>query len=142
MKKYQFDKVILKGIAQLLAETAIVNVSSFSLRKFIRSMKQFQEGNCDYMNTVVDSLLAMVKESSHKEIFVFNGQSQSGISVVPVKELPSEGYSFFGWFRLERRDQSSPTTETEPMCIYKLGSRGEQELELFLCHNQLQYRVI
>ncbi len=144
MKKYKEEREILTGIAQLLAETAIVNISSFSLREFIRKLAYLtntQDNYLEYTETVLDSLLKMLKENSHREIFVFNGQSQSGVAVVPIRELPSDGYCFFGWIRVERKDQSYPSRHESPMCIFRLATKGEGEIKLYIHHGNLFYHV-
>ena len=128
-----------------MAETAIVNISSFSLREFIRKLAYIncpQDDYVEYAETVLDALLKMLKENSHREIFVFNGQSQAGVSVIPIRELPSDGYCFFGWIRVERQDQSYPNCHDSPMCIFRLATKGEGEIKLYLHHGSLFYMVL
>jgi len=140
MKKYRLDIEIMKGIARLLADTAVANMSSSSQREFIQKLSLLntpEPGFVEYADNILDSIVRMIETNSHREIFVFNGQSQSGVSVVELKELPSTGYCFFGWIRVERKDQSSFTDSANdfPMCIYRLATKGEQEIKLYIDSN-------
>jgi hypothetical protein len=144
MSKYRSDLKLSRGLARLLTDTAIVNVSSYCMKEFIRQLARIEwdgEANLDYVNTILDSMMAMQHDTAHREIFVFNGESQSGISLVPLRQLPKDGYCFFGWIRLERRDQSSQETTEGPMCIYKLGTGSGHEVELGLQDGVFYYTV-
>jgi len=141
MKKYKDNIEMLKDISQLLADIAMVNISSFSLSEMVKKLRYLNDTSSDYTNyveTILDSLLKILKENVIREIFVFTGQPQSGVSVVPGINLPSDGYCFFSWIRLERRNLLPSTQADTPMCIYRFSSGREAEIKLFL-HNGLLY---
>ena len=140
------NEKILRIIASFLTEISIIDISSQCLKEFVSELSEFHDTSESpaYVNIILDSVLQMLKEISHREIFVFSGQEHSGIGVVPKSYLPKDGYCLFGWIRLERPDQTDSIlnkAQARTMCIYKLGASKEMEIELFIQDNMLHYSV-
>ena len=92
--------------------------------------------------SILDSLTQIITQTSPNEFFVLNGGKQAGIAVgvLPNNNVPSAGYGFFGWIRLERRDQ---TVGESPlmMTVYKLSAHKDCDIELYIKDQVLYYSV-
>ena len=142
MKNYKSNKELLLIISGLFTETAITNIPVETMKEFIGELKasyKYPNESKEYISTILDSILQMIKYKSPKEIFCFSGGSQSGIGIVTRKSLPKEGYSFFGWIRLERKRLKNQ--EEDIRRIFQLASGKDKEIELSVKNNCICYSV-
>ena len=134
-----------KTIYKLLVDTALINVSNKSLKDLIASVASLPLANVvdyEHVAAVLNLITSTQAESNHRACFVFGGDSYSGLGISSRRDLPKEGYCFFGWIRSDRHDQTTSLSTTEPMCIFKLGAAVEHELELTIIQGTLHYWVL
>lgn len=129
---------------KLCTNAACMNISSQCLRLLINLLKIATEDPKSYlplMNSVFDSLYQILGSDSQREIFAFNGKPDSGIGLLAKKTLPSAGYGFVGFIRVERSDFLREPG-SEKMTIFKLGASKQREIEFFVQNSCLNYQVL
>ena len=140
MRVFSGEIGFTKQIAAVLTETAISHIENKNLKEFMKEMiiiKQEYGSNFEYVGVILDSLLAMIKPFTQREIFIFSGESDSGISLADINSFPPEGYCFFGWIRVESKSKSN----REPVTLYRFVLKNDMEIEFFLEDHFLYYAV-
>lgn len=128
----------------IATNSVCVNGSSQCLKSFIGQLNISKKHNTNYellFSSILDSLIQILSTESPKEVFVFPGSSNSGISLRINKELPKDGYCFCGSIWIERKYQGNESDRKE-MTIFKLGASNEKEMELFIDDGYLTYQVL
>lgn len=137
MFKYREDPGLLPQITDFITKTMEINISSKSLKAFLGMLAHIRtctKAMEKYLIMSFKALVKITKSESRRDLFAFNGQPNSGLSLEQKKELPKDGFCFFGWIRYER-------PQCNRMCIFKLGLIKSHEIELFLQDSFLHYSV-
>jgi len=140
MKKYKQRKETLSKISKLFTEMAAFNIPVEIMKEFLGELKTSYTSpneSKDYISTILDFLVQMVRTNTPKEVFVFYGEQQSGICLVALKNLPKEGYGFFGWIRIERKPQNA----TETSRIFQLSVYKDKDISFSIKENCFYYSV-
>ena len=138
MYKFKEDPTILPQITDFIIKTSEVNISSKSFKAFlgaIAHVRTFSKENETYLATSFKALLKITRQECRRDLFAFNGQPNSGLNIQLKKEIPKDGFCFFGWIRYER-------PQNNKMCIFKLGLIKTHEIEFFLQDCFLHYSVL
>jgi hypothetical protein len=85
----------------------------------------------DYALPFLTTFYNTLKEKTHKEVFVFQGTNESGITFSELT-FPQQGYGFFCWLRLEQH-----SSDIQTMWKFK----GEGSIELSIVNKKLRYSV-
>ena len=115
-----------------------IGVSSNFLMQFIKPLNSNSKETPNYeitSKTILSSLILLLKEPIHKEVLVFWGEVNSGISLSMKKNLPKEGYGFYTHLRLER------TNQPKHMTIFQLDSNTLYK-ELYIKDRYINYENI
>ena len=93
----------------------------------------------EYSRVMLNATLEYLNEPCFKELFLFTGQPGCNIALLETK-IPNEGYCFFGWIRLEKKDQTSYAGD-EAMRIFKFKTQDSSEIDLSLVDRIFCYTV-
>ena len=129
-------------LIEFLTSCMEINSSSLQIKevigRLVKASKNPTEDSEHLMLAIMNSLLQLMSREIRPDIIIFSGKSDSGIGMVTLKTMPTDGYGFFGWIRIERNDLYF---QNRKMCIFKLGCSKECELELFIENSCLNYSV-
>ncbi len=146
MRRFGDGPETLSAISGLATNAASVNTSSQCMKSIIAELAVYNDPRIDpaakqaRVLAVVDFLQRALSAESHREVFSFSGKPGCGIGLLARKSLPSKGYCFCGWIRVERADQSMSGTRGK-MTVFKLGASKSREIELFVRDGFLHYSV-
>ena len=146
MSRFRDIPSTLESLSELATRSACVNSSSYCLKLLISNLTVFGDPaippSCQqsHVMTILNSLLQILTDDSHREVFSFSGKPGCGIGLVAQKKLPEKGYCFCGWIRVERVDQSLAESGSK-MTVFKLGASKNREIELFFKDGFLNYSV-
>jgi len=85
---------------------------------------------------VLEYLIDSRSSEFHGDVFAFSGNSDSGIGLLSLKQLPKDGFCFCGSIRIERNCQD------KKMVIFKLTSSKDRYIELYIKSGYLHYLVL
>lgn len=134
---------LLSGLMDLCTRSICVNGSSKCLKEFIGQLNISRKQDKYYevlFTTIFSALMRILSTDNPREVFSLSGNSDSGIRLRALRELPKGGYCFCGSIWIERKDQSKRSGSSR-MTIYKLEATAITRLELFIANGHLNYQV-
>ena len=131
---------MLKILGDLLVKSECIELDGF--KYFVHELtliKTQRKVDTKYLNFVLDLLLEIITPEPKQEVFDFLGDNQSGISIIKNLSLPSNGFCFFGWIRIETANKKKLK---KPMIIFKFSSSNGKNIEFSFYKGMLVYSVI
>ena len=142
MRKLKNENGMLNIISDILVKTGIERIEPEGLKNFVQELteiKQQRRKDNEYFSLIFASLFQMITTESKQVVIDFSGDDQSGILVKKNQVLPSGGFCFFGWIRINIINQE---IAEKPMIIFKFSSIRLKNIELSYYKGKLIYSVI
>jgi len=124
-------------IVEFCTDCLCVNRSTKCLKDFIGQLNIDRIIESQYevlFRYIVSSLAIILTAKNPGGVFIFKGNSNSGIALKECKSLPKDGYCFCGFIRLEHQ------VIRNKMIIFKLT--GSQDIEFYVEEKHLFYQVL